>query len=168
MSKSITILAVAFWFCVRRGFDPAVTGPTARRFVRAENARPQADAQDGDVGLLRCRVEAGAQDQVGRHGARCKRCSPARRRCCERGLLPAEEVEPALRDVVNEVKDKGPGGHILTGPIYIEGAEPGDTLEVRIKEIKLAIPYGYTRLWPEARLSAGGLRAHAHQDHPAR
>ena len=34
------------------------------------------------------------------------------------------------------VKDKGPAGHILTGPIYIEGAEPGDTLEVRIQEIK--------------------------------
>jgi acetamidase/formamidase len=60
----------------------------------------------------------------------------------ERSLLPAEEVEPALRDIVNHVKDKGPAGHILTGPIYIEGAEPGDTLEVRIKEIKLAIPYG--------------------------
>jgi acetamidase/formamidase len=61
----------------------------------------------------------------------------------ERGLLPPEEVEPALREIVKEVKDKGPGGHILTGPIYIEGAEPGDTLEVRIREIKLAIPYGY-------------------------
>jgi acetamidase/formamidase len=59
-------------------------------------------------------------------------------------FLPASEVEPALREIVNTVKDKGPGGHILTGPIYIEGAEPGDTLEVRIKEIKLVIPYGYT------------------------
>jgi len=59
-------------------------------------------------------------------------------------FLPAEEVEQALRDIFNEVKDKGPGGHILTGPIYIEGAAPGDTLEVRIKEIKLAIPYGYS------------------------
>jgi acetamidase/formamidase len=64
-------------------------------------------------------------------------------------FLPAEEVEPALRDIVNHVKDKGPGGHILTGPIYIEGAEPGDTLEVRIKEIKLAIPYGYTGFVPK-------------------
>src|SRR5437667_3651762 len=64
-------------------------------------------------------------------------------------FLPAEEVEPALRDIVKEVKDKGPAGHILTGPIYIEGAEPGDTLEVRIKEIKLAIPYGYTGFVPK-------------------
>lgn len=64
-------------------------------------------------------------------------------------FLPAEEVEQALRDIVNEVKDKGPGGHILTGPIYVEGAEPGDTLEVRIKEIKLAIPYAYTGFGPK-------------------
>jgi acetamidase/formamidase len=62
----------------------------------------------------------------------------------EEAFLPAAEVEQTLRDIFNEVKDKGPGGHILTGPIWIEGAEPGDTLEVRIKEVKLAINYGYT------------------------
>jgi acetamidase/formamidase len=61
----------------------------------------------------------------------------------EGAFLPADQVEQALRDVFREVKDRGPGGHILTGPIYVEGAEPGDTLEVRIKKIKLAIPYGY-------------------------
>src|SRR5262249_57028759 len=38
--------------------------------------------------------------------------------------------------------------HILTGPIYVEGAEPGDTLEVRIKKIRLAIPYGYNAFAP--------------------
>jgi acetamidase/formamidase len=64
-------------------------------------------------------------------------------------LLPAEEVEQALRDIFSEVKDKGQGGHILTGPIYVEGAAPGDTLEVRIKEIKLAIPYGYCGFVPK-------------------
>jgi len=30
---------------------------------------------------------------------------------------------------------KGPGGHILTGPVYVEGAEPGDVLEVKIVSI---------------------------------
>jgi acetamidase/formamidase len=58
------------------------------------------------------------------------------------GVAPAE-VEQALRDVYREVTDRGPGGHILNGPVYIEGAEPGDTLEVRIKRIDLAIPYAY-------------------------
>ncbi len=67
----------------------------------------------------------------------------------EGAFLPPAEVEPALRAVVKEVKDKGPAGHILTGPIFIGGAEPGDVLEVRIKDVKLAIPYGYTGFIPK-------------------
>ena len=58
------------------------------------------------------------------------------------GVAPAD-VEPALRKVFDEVKDRGPGGHILTGPVAIDGAEPGDTLEVRIDKVELAIPYAY-------------------------
>ena len=58
------------------------------------------------------------------------------------GVKPAE-VQDSLRRIYGEVKDKGPGGHILTGPVAIEGAEPGDTLEVRIRKIDLAIPYAY-------------------------
>ena len=60
------------------------------------------------------------------------------------GVKPAD-VEPALREVFDHVPAaaRGPGGHILTGPIAIEGAEPGDTLEVRIERIDLAIPYAY-------------------------
>ncbi|HLG16935.1 MAG TPA: acetamidase/formamidase family protein [Blastocatellia bacterium] len=64
--------------------------------------------------------------------------------------VPADQVEQALRDITKEVTNKGPGGHILTGPIYIEGAAPGDVLEVRIKSIKLAIPYAYTAFRPGA------------------
>jgi acetamidase/formamidase len=63
------------------------------------------------------------------------------------GVKP-EEVEQSLRDIYKEVTNKGPGGHILTGPIFIEGAEPGDVLEVRIKQIKLAIPYAYNAFSP--------------------
>ncbi|MGC1302066.1 MAG: acetamidase/formamidase family protein [Caulobacteraceae bacterium] len=60
------------------------------------------------------------------------------------GVAPTD-VEQSLRDLFQgvEAKDRGPGGHILTGPVYIEGAEPGDTLEVRVKKIDLAIPYAY-------------------------
>jgi acetamidase/formamidase len=61
----------------------------------------------------------------------------------ERAGLPASEVQQALRDVYDQVKDKGPGGHILTGPIYVEGADSGDVLEVRILDVRLAIPYSY-------------------------
>jgi acetamidase/formamidase len=57
--------------------------------------------------------------------------------------VPADQVEKSLRDVFNDVKDRGPGGHILDGPVYVEGAEPGDVLEVRIQKVELAIPYAY-------------------------
>jgi acetamidase/formamidase len=57
--------------------------------------------------------------------------------------VPPNQVEPALREIVEKVTNKGPGGHILTGPVYVEGAEPGDVLEVHIEGIKLAIPYAY-------------------------
>jgi acetamidase/formamidase len=61
----------------------------------------------------------------------------------ERAGVPPEKVEPALRAVYDQVTDKGPGGHILTGPVYVEGAEPGDVLEVRILDVGLPIEYGY-------------------------
>jgi len=61
----------------------------------------------------------------------------------EKNGVKPEDVEQALRDVYAQVTDKGPGGHILNGPVYIEGAEPGDTLEIHIKKIELAIPYAY-------------------------
>ncbi|MBX9924147.1 MAG: acetamidase/formamidase family protein [Rhabdochlamydiaceae bacterium] len=39
------------------------------------------------------------------------------------------------------------GMHSLTGPIYVEGAEPGDVLEIRILDIKLN-DFGYNFLSP--------------------
>jgi acetamidase/formamidase len=57
--------------------------------------------------------------------------------------VPPAEVEQSLRDIYDKVTNKGPGGHILTGPIYVNGADSGDVLEIRIKKIDLAIPYAY-------------------------
>jgi acetamidase/formamidase len=57
--------------------------------------------------------------------------------------VPPDQVQASLRAIVDQVKDKGPGGHILTGPVHVEGAEPGDALEVRILSIDLPIAYGY-------------------------
>ena len=57
--------------------------------------------------------------------------------------VPPDQIQQSLRDIVDQVTDRGPGGHILTGPIYVEGAERGDVLEVRIIAVGLEIPYGY-------------------------
>jgi acetamidase/formamidase len=63
----------------------------------------------------------------------------------ERAGVPATEIQQSLRDVVAQVTgpNRGPGGHILTGPVYVEGADSGDVLEVKVLSIDLAIPYGY-------------------------
>ncbi|HZU33323.1 MAG TPA: acetamidase/formamidase family protein [Candidatus Angelobacter sp.] len=66
----------------------------------------------------------------------------------ERAGVPADQVQQSLRDIYKEVTNKGPGGHILNGPVYVEEAEPGDTLEVRIQKIDLAIPYAYNAFGP--------------------
>ena len=66
----------------------------------------------------------------------------------EKAGVPKDQVEQSLRDITEQVKEKGPGGHILTGPIYIEDAQPGDVLEVKILTIKLAIPYAYNAFGP--------------------
>ncbi|GAC1544033.1 MAG: acetamidase/formamidase family protein [Myxococcales bacterium] len=62
------------------------------------------------------------------------------------GVAPAD-VEPALREITRTVT-RGPGGHILTGPIFVEGAEPGDVLEVHLEKIELALPYAYNAFGP--------------------
>lgn len=63
------------------------------------------------------------------------------------GVKP-NQIEPELQAIYEKVTNKGPGGHILNGPIYVEGAEIGDTLEVRIQSIELAINYGFVGIFP--------------------
>src|SRR5271156_4312708 len=59
--------------------------------------------------------------------------------------VPDGKIQASLKAIVGEVtgERRGPGGHILTGPVYVEGAEPGDVLQVKILSIDLAIDYGY-------------------------
>jgi acetamidase/formamidase len=63
----------------------------------------------------------------------------------QRAGVPPEKIQDSLKAVVTEVTGdrRGPGGHILTGPVYVEGAEPGDVLEVKVLSIDFSIDYGY-------------------------
>jgi acetamidase/formamidase len=63
----------------------------------------------------------------------------------ERAGVPPAKIQESLKAIVAEVTGdrRGPGGHILTGPVYVEGAQPGDVLEVRILSIEFPIDYGY-------------------------
>jgi acetamidase/formamidase len=63
----------------------------------------------------------------------------------QRAGVAEEKIQATLRAVVEEVtgERRGPGGHILTGPVYVEGAQPGDVLEVNVLSVDLALDYGY-------------------------
>jgi acetamidase/formamidase len=62
-----------------------------------------------------------------------------------RAGVPDDRIQGSLKAIVAGVTGdrRGPGGHILTGPVYVEGAQPGDVLEVKILSIDFAIDYGY-------------------------
>jgi acetamidase/formamidase len=53
------------------------------------------------------------------------------------------DIPPYVVDIYNKVpaSEKGPGGHILTGPVAIAEAEAGDVLEVRIQKIDIDVPW---------------------------
>src|SRR5919198_1581781 len=63
----------------------------------------------------------------------------------QRAGVPDDKIQSSLKAIVSEVTGdrRGPGGHILTGPVFVDGAQPGDVLEVKILSIDLALDYGY-------------------------
>jgi acetamidase/formamidase len=65
------------------------------------------------------------------------------------GAAPDDPIRE-LKEVEAKVKDKGPGPHVLTGPVAIEGARPGDVLEIEIVDIRLRSPYGWMMIEPDA------------------
>jgi acetamidase/formamidase len=57
--------------------------------------------------------------------------------------ISESEILPDVLDVYyNLAPERDRGSHVLTGPIYIEGAEPGDTLEARIVKIEPRVAWG--------------------------
>jgi acetamidase/formamidase len=64
------------------------------------------------------------------------------------GIKPEEVLQDA-KDIYAKVpRGKGLGVHVLTGPIYVEGAVPGDALEVRVLDLQLRVPYGVNNTGP--------------------
>ncbi len=65
--------------------------------------------------------------------------------------VPREEILQDMLDFwvtrPNRPRE-GRSGHIITGPIYIEGAEPGDTLEVQILDVQPRVPWGVNNTGP--------------------
>jgi len=83
----------------------------------------------------------------------------------QRAGVPDDQIQASLKAITEAFPQgnpkRGPGGHILTGPVFVEGAEPGDALEVKILSIDLAIPYGYNGC-------SGYVRENCDQNGPGR
>ena len=58
------------------------------------------------------------------------------------------EIPASLKAVELGVTERGPGAHPMTGPIFVEGAEAGDTLEVRVVAIDFLHDFGVNAFGP--------------------
>jgi acetamidase/formamidase len=58
------------------------------------------------------------------------------------GDAPDLLMDSGVSEVFDRVQDRGPGPHLLTGPIAVDGARPGDVLQVDILEATPRLPYG--------------------------
>jgi acetamidase/formamidase len=58
------------------------------------------------------------------------------------GDAPDLLMDAGITDIFDRVTDRGPGPHLLTGPIAVDGARPGDVLQVDILEAAPRLPYG--------------------------
>lgn len=75
--------------------------------------------------------------------------------------VPADSSLPAIRESIDafDKAERYGGiqtGHYLIGPINVEGAEPGDSIEIRIVSVKPRIPYGTTGVGPGRSLKGNG------------
>ena len=62
--------------------------------------------------------------------------------------VPPEWVQPEIAEIYASVRERGPGGHLLTGPVAVRGARPGRVLQVDIISVELGAPYGINAVGP--------------------
>ena len=63
--------------------------------------------------------------------------------------IEAKAVLPEAMDIYAGVKrEPGAGPHLITGPVHVAGAKPGDMLEVRILAVEIRVPYGVNSTGP--------------------
>ena len=80
-----------------------------------------------------------------------------------------EEILPDVIDFWRSREGRereGRSGHVITGPIYVEGAEPGDVLEVEILELEVRVPWGINNTGPAGGVFAAGYPGARPGDQP--
>jgi acetamidase/formamidase len=66
------------------------------------------------------------------------------------GIRADEVLQDAIDIYQKGVRARGSSVHVLTGPIYIDEAEPGDMLEVRLHKFEHRVPYGVNSSGPRS------------------
>ena len=145
MSKSLTrrlIVGVFLAFASSAAAQPAPSGPAADATLRSTpdtvvwgyfpaDAPPVLHIKSGQTVRIDTVSHSGmntAEDPVTFFG---------------RAGIPADQVLQDVIDIYRKVpRPKGASAHVLTGPIFVEGAAPGDMLEVRIVGLEHRVPYG--------------------------
>ncbi|MEA5580848.1 acetamidase/formamidase family protein [Nodularia harveyana UHCC-0300] len=62
---------------------------------------------------------------------------------------PPEFLTPELRDICQNLapeRQVARGPHLLTGPIYVRDAQPGDVLEIELQAIAPSLPVGFNAI----------------------
>lgn len=122
---SLSVLACSAALASAQDHTVLATSTTVEWGHYAADARPAVTVHSGDTVKMQTLSTCGSTDRLIARGVR-------------------REDIPVYNDEVYKnypEKDKGPGGHILTGPVAIEEAEPGDVLEVQILKIDIDAPF---------------------------
>jgi len=64
------------------------------------------------------------------------------------GIAAGEILKDASEIYASVKREAAAGPHLLTGPIHVEGARPGDLLEVRVLDVEIRVPYGVNATGP--------------------
>jgi len=157
----LAVIAGALLFAqAPRTYHLGSTPETVYRGFFPRNAKPALTVPSGAI------VEIDTLSHQGLNSF--KNCTPAKGdlspgQCVASGELDpvafqaqygigAAEVLPDATDVFYKLdystRSKAGYVHVLTGPIYVDGAEPGDTLEVRVLKIKARVSWGYNTQGP--------------------
>ncbi|WP_228942614.1 acetamidase/formamidase family protein [Nocardioides sp. Leaf374] len=120
------------------------TGPTRGRYVRARAeevlwgrlpnrlSEPVAVVSSGDVVTLDTLSHEGLLEDQGQDP----------REYFGSFGVPERHVLRDAVEVAAHTPHDGPGPHVVTGPVAVRGAEPGDVLRVDVLDLPLRVPYG--------------------------
>src|SRR5579863_1419354 len=127
MKTSLAIVASLAIGALASAQTPVVTLPASPATVvwgyYSAKAKPVLTAHSGDTVRIQTLSTCGSTERMQEEG------------------VAAADIPAYNAEIYAQVKDRGPGGHILTGPVAIAEADPGDVLEVDILKIDLDVPF---------------------------